>query len=59
MGIYASFFSKNSEYQCFPVCCPETNLLCQQAVISAMSTGHTTISVPSFIRIKSGSDGGT
>ena len=33
-------------------------LLCQQAVITAMLTGHTTMPVPSFIRIERGSDGG-
>ena len=32
-------------------------LLCQQPVITGMSTGHTTMSVPMFIRIERGSDG--
>ena len=37
---------------------PRNLLLCQQAVITAMLTGHTTMYVPSFIRIERGSDGG-
>ena len=32
-------------------------LLCQQAVITAMQHGHTTMYVPSFIKIERGSDG--
>ena len=37
---------------------PRNKLLCQQAVITAMLNGHTTMYVPSFIRIERGSDGG-
>ena len=32
-------------------------LLCQQAVITAMYPGHSTMYVPSFIKIERGSDG--
>ena len=37
---------------------PRNWLLCQQAVITAMKPGHTTMYVPSFIKIERGSDGG-
>ena len=36
---------------------PRNWLLCQQAVITAMYPGHTTMHVPSFIKIERGSDG--
>ena len=50
---------KISEYQCFAVCCQKNELLCQQAVITAMQTIHTSMSVPSFVRIERGSNGGS
>ena len=36
---------------------PRNKLLCQQAVITSMLSGHTTMYVPSFIKIERGSDG--
>ena len=35
---------------------PKNELLCQQGVITAMKTSHTSMSVPSFVRIERGSD---
>ena len=55
----AFFCSKFSEYQCFAVCCQKNELLCLQAVITAMQTSHTSMSVPSFVRIERGSNGGS
>ena len=37
----------------------KNELLCQQAVITAMQTSHTSMSVPSFVRIERGSNGGS
>ena len=49
------FFSKNSEYQCFALCCPTL------AVVPASryycDVNWSTMSVPSFIRIERGSEG--
>ena len=36
---------------------PRNKLLCQQAVITSLLLGHTTMYVPSFIKIERGSDG--
>ena len=36
---------------------PRNSPLCQEAVITAMLPGHTTMHVPSFIKIERGSDG--
>ena len=37
----------------------KNELLCQQTVITAMQTSHTLMSVPSFVRIERGSNGGS
>ena len=37
----------------------KNEILCQQAVITAMQTSNTSMSVPSFVRIERGSNGGS
>ena len=53
------FAKKTMEYQYFDVCCHDTSSCAsRQAIITAMKPSHTTMYVPSFIKIERGSDGG-
>ena len=51
------FCSKISEYQCFAVCCTETSSCASKPLLLRCKL-DTYMSVPRFIRIERGSDGG-
>ena len=52
------FSLKNQGISMFHCLLPRNLLLCKQGIITALLTAHTTIYVPSLIRIERGSDGG-
>ena len=51
------FFARKSVNTNVSLSAAKNELLCQQAVITAMQTSHTSMSVPSFVRIERGSNG--
>ena len=54
-----AFFARKSVNTDVSLSAAKNELLCQQAVITAMQTSHTSMSVPSFVRIERGSNGGS
>ena len=51
------FCSKNREYQYYDVCCPKTSSCASKPLLLRSNQGHTTMYVPSFVKIERGSDG--